>query len=62
MNKEKTWQEFFDEHADYTVASGFYENRRHFSLEELYQAFKERAAYEAAEAQYSPRMPGVTQT
>ena len=40
------WGEFFDEHADYTVASGFYENRRHFSLEQLYQAFKARLMHE----------------
>ena len=36
------WDKFFKEHKDYTVLSSFYENRRDFSLEELYQAFKER--------------------
>jgi len=36
------WEAFFKEHEDYTVASGFYENRRHFTLEQLYQAFKAR--------------------
>lgn len=36
------WEKFFKEHEDYTVAAGFYENRRDFSLEDLYQAFKAR--------------------
>lgn len=42
MSKEKSWQEFFDEHADYYVGTFFYDNRGSFSLEELYQAFKAR--------------------
>ena len=44
------WGEFFDEHADYTVRTGFYESRGHFTLEELYQAFKARLAFEQSES------------
>lgn len=40
------WAAFFKEHEDYTVAAGFYENRRDFSVEQLYQAFKARMKFE----------------
>lgn len=40
------WEKFFKEHKDYTVMAGFYENRRDFSLEDLYQAFKARLRQE----------------
>ena len=42
MSKKTNWEEFFERHRDYTVMAGFYECRRDFSLEELYQAFKAR--------------------
>lgn len=40
--KEKTWEAFFDEHADYNVATYFYESSGSFTMEELYQAIKAR--------------------
>ena len=39
---DENWAKFFEEHEDYTVDSRYYENRRAFTLEELYQAFKAR--------------------
>ena len=40
------WAEFFKRHEDYTVLASFYECRRDFSLEELYQMFKARLEHE----------------
>lgn len=34
--------DFFKRHEDYMVMASFYEGRRDFSVEELYQAFKGR--------------------
>ena len=40
------WEEFFEKHRDYTIQAGFFECRRDFSMEELYQAFKARLVAE----------------
>lgn len=44
------WQDFFEKHRDYTVQASFYECRRDFSMEDLYQAFKSRLLTELVEA------------
>lgn len=36
------WEDFFARHGDYALVVKFYECERSFSLEEMYQAFKER--------------------
>lgn len=40
------WEKFFLEHEDYRLTVSFYENRRSFSLEDLYQAFRARMMQE----------------
>lgn len=55
MNRCTDWSEFFERHRDYTVMAGFYECRRDFSLEELYQAFKARMEYEQKMEAYGER-------
>jgi hypothetical protein len=45
-DKRVDWATFFSEHEDYHVEAYFYENRRPFTLEELYQAFKARLNFE----------------
>ena len=36
------WEPFFAEHGEYLVEVFFYENRGKFTVEELFQAIKER--------------------
>ena len=40
------YKDFFKEHGDYMVRVDFYENSGAFSVEELYQAIKERISAE----------------
>lgn len=45
------WEEFFDRFGDYVFTVGFYESKQSLSVEELYQAFKERLAAEQKEGE-----------
>lgn len=55
------WQEFFEKHRDYSVLASFYECKRDFSLEDLYQAFKARLREDVeTECQHDPLKPGCT--
>ena len=51
----KKWEEFFEEFKDYSVIAIFYEGRKDFTLEELYEAIKNRLADESVEAREDAR-------
>lgn len=48
------WDDFWYGASDFRVKSNFYESERRFTVEELYQAFKERMLKEMAESWTSP--------
>lgn len=51
----KKCEEFFKKFEEYSILAFFYEGRKGFTLEELYQSIKERLADESVKAEEDAR-------
>lgn len=54
-NRVKKCEEFFKKFEEYSILAFFYEGRKGFTLEELYQSIKERLADESVKAEEDAR-------